>query len=75
MKSPYVGGKLENSKTRIEKGTFKISKIILVDVNLPYTREIILSGHNISMLCMLIVETVLLSSYVPARRLEKQRKK
>ena len=32
-----VGGKLENSKTRTEKGTFKISKIILVDINLPYT--------------------------------------
>ena len=35
--SPCVGGKLENSKTCIEKGTFKISKIILVDINLPYT--------------------------------------
>ena len=65
---------LEGSQ-KIAKHTFKNSKVLLVDINLPYIRENILSCHNISKSYVLIVVAlVLLSSYVSGGGLEKKGK-
>ena len=52
---------LEGSQ-KIAKHAFKNSKILLVDINLPYIRENILSCHNISKLYVLIVVALVLLS-------------